>query len=92
MTMTAYHVSTPRVAFGVSAAAMTALTIGVLVIMPARMEAETRDPAMIAAATAAMPASTVAGRDDPAPDVVAGRATEPDPAPCALSRSDWSAP
>jgi len=35
-----YETSTPRVAFGIAAVAMTAITIGVLVVMPVRMEAD----------------------------------------------------
>jgi O-acetyl-ADP-ribose deacetylase (regulator of RNase III) len=39
ITMHRYETSTPRVALGITAVAMTAITIGVLVVMPARMRA-----------------------------------------------------
>ena len=35
-----YEPSTPRVAFGIAAVAMTAITIGVLVVMPAKMQSD----------------------------------------------------
>jgi uncharacterized protein YjiS (DUF1127 family) len=48
ITMRRYETSTPRVAFGITAVAMTAITIGVLVVMPARMEADRHEPGMLA--------------------------------------------
>lgn len=44
-----YETSTPRVALGITAVAMTALTMGVLVVMPASMEAARHEPRMLAA-------------------------------------------
>ena len=47
--MRSYESSTPRVAVGLIAIAMTAITMGVLVIMPAIVEAESRDSSALAA-------------------------------------------
>jgi hypothetical protein len=39
-----YETSTPRVALGIAAVAMTAITVGILVVMPARIEAISHEP------------------------------------------------
>jgi len=39
-----YETSTPRVAIGITAVAMTAMTIGILVVTPARIEAISHEP------------------------------------------------
>lgn len=44
-----YEVSTPRVALGIAAVAMAAMTMGVLVVMPASMEIISHEPRMFAA-------------------------------------------
>jgi uncharacterized protein YjiS (DUF1127 family) len=60
-----YETSTPRVAFGITAVAMTAITIGVLVVMPARVEADRHEPGMLAskittlASTSAVTGATI---------------------------------
>ena len=47
--MSHYETSIPHVAFGIAAVAMTAITIGVSVVMPAKMESDNIDPRMVAA-------------------------------------------
>jgi len=64
--MNRYEPSIPRVAFGIAAVAMTAITIGVSVIMPAKMDSDSHEPRMLAAPKVTTPAST---------DVGAGAAT-----------------
>lgn len=53
--MNPYQPSTPRVMLSFAATAMTVLTIGVLVVLPSRMEPDSRAYAMFASARAAMP-------------------------------------
>ena len=60
ITMHRYETSTPRVAFGITAVAMTAITIGVLVVMPARMYADSHEPGVLAASNVTTLASTSA--------------------------------
>ncbi len=64
--MNHYEPSVPRVAFGIAAVAMTAITIGMSVIMPAKMDSYSREPRMLAASNVTIPAST---------DVAAGSAS-----------------
>ena len=56
--MNRYEPLIPRVAFGIAAVAMTAITIGVSVIMPAKMDSDSREPRMLEALTVTAPAST----------------------------------
>jgi hypothetical protein len=58
MTMNRYEPLIPRVAFGIAAVAMTAITIGVSVIMPAKMDSDSPEPRMLEALTVTAPAST----------------------------------
>jgi hypothetical protein len=83
--MRRYETSTPRVASGITAVAMTAITIAVLVVMPARMEAHGHEPGMPAASKVTPPASTsaVAGATI---DVVAVHEPELATAPCRPSK------
>jgi hypothetical protein len=69
--MNRYQPLIPRVAFGIAAVAMTAITIGVSVIMPAKMDFDSPEPRMLDALTVTAPASTddVTGSDSV--DVVA---------------------
>ena len=64
--MNRYEPSVPRVAFGIAAVAMTAITIGMSVIIPAKMDSDRREPHMLAASKVTTPAST---------DVAAGSAS-----------------
>ena len=56
--MNRYEPLIPRVAFGIAAVAMTAITIGVSVIMPAKVDSDSREPRMLEALTVTAPAST----------------------------------
>jgi Tfp pilus assembly protein PilN len=46
--MTDYHPNTPRTALGLVATAMAALTLSVLVVLPSKMEPDSRAYAMLA--------------------------------------------
>jgi len=54
--MTHYEPSVPRVALGIAAVAMTAITIAVSAILPAQIDSR-REPRMLAASKASAPAS-----------------------------------
>ena len=56
--MNRYEPLIPRVAFGIAAVAMAAITLGVSVIMPAKMDSESPEPRMLEALTITAPAST----------------------------------
>ena len=56
--MNRYQPLIPRVAFGIAAVAMTAITIGVSVVMPAKMNSDNPEPRMLEALTVTAPAST----------------------------------
>ena len=82
--MNRYEFPTPRVAFGFAALAMSALTIGVLVILPSRMESDSQAYALFAASRAAQCASAlpakcadVVGVEEPSLHAVSHRITEP---------------
>ncbi len=53
-----YNSSTPRVASGLAAIAMVAVTMGVLVVLPAKFDALSEDPYTLAVARAATMAMT----------------------------------
>ena len=56
--MNRYEPLIARVAFGIAAVAMTAITIAVSVIMPAKMDSGSPEPRMLEALTVTAPAST----------------------------------
>ena len=56
--MNRYEPLIPRVAFGIAAVAMTAITIGVSVVMPTRVDSDSAEPRMLEALTVTAPAST----------------------------------
>jgi len=56
--MTHYEPSIPRVALGIAAVAMTAITLGVSVVMPAKMDSGGSEPRVLAALQVPAPAST----------------------------------
>ena len=58
--MNRYEPGTPRTAFGLVAAALTALTIGLLVVVPSRMDAGPSEAVTLARARAAKPPTEVA--------------------------------
>ena len=57
--MNRFEPSIPRAAFGIAAIAMTAITIGMAVLLPSRMEPGDREPGRLAASEAVLPAPTV---------------------------------
>lgn len=71
--MTRYEPGAFHPAFGIAAVAMTAITIGVAVIVPARMDSGGRDGATLSAATAVRPALNEAAISPARIDVVAVR-------------------
>jgi hypothetical protein len=90
ITMHRYETSTPRVAFGITAVAMTAITIGVLVVMPARMYADSHDPGALAASEVTTLASTgavtgatidVVALEQPGLDTAVCASSKPNPEP-----------
>jgi hypothetical protein len=56
--MNRYEPLIPRVAFGIAAVAMTAITLGVSVIMPTKMDPDSPEPRMLEALTVTAAAST----------------------------------
>jgi hypothetical protein len=64
--MNRHETPIPRIAFGIAAVAMTALTIGVAVVMPAKMDFDSREPRTLATLKVTAPASTgvVAGSNN----------------------------
>ena len=69
--MNRYQTLIPRVAFGIAAVAMTAITMGVSVIMPAKMDSDSPEPRMLDALTVTAPASTSDVTGSESIDVVA---------------------
>ena len=51
--MNRYEPSTPRAAIGLTAAVMTAITIGAMVVLPAKLDSGSAEPYTLAAAKAA---------------------------------------
>ena len=56
--MNRYQTLIPRVAFGIAAVAMTAITIGVSVVMPTKIDSDSAEPRMLEALTVTAPAFT----------------------------------
>jgi hypothetical protein len=56
--MNRYQPLIPRVTFGIAAVAMTAITIGVSVIMPAKMDSDSPEPRVLEALTVTAPVPT----------------------------------
>jgi len=81
--MNRYQTSSPRVAFGIAAVAMTALTIGVSVVLPARMGSDSPEPRVLAASKVAAPASKGVVTGSATGHVVASRETGLSAVPCA---------
>ena len=86
--MNRYKTPIPRVAFGLAAVAMTAITIGVSVVIPARMDSDSSEPRMLEALAVTTPASTgeVIGSENV--DVVAVHEAGLSTVPCTLSHPD----
>ena len=69
--MNRYKTSIPRFACGAIALAMMALTVGVTVVVPAKMDADQHEPGMLATSKATTPTSN--GRAGDSADIVAVR-------------------
>jgi len=82
-----YQPSTPRVAFGIAAVAMTAITIGVAVVMPASMGSDSREPRVLEALKVTAPVSTGVVTDAESIDVVAVHESGLSTAPCPASKA-----
>src|SRR5229473_1487706 len=54
--MNRYQISSPRKVFAIAAVAMTAITIALSVVMPAKMQSDTRDLRALATSKAVTPA------------------------------------
>jgi hypothetical protein len=74
--MNRFEPSIPRVALGIAAVAMTAVTIGLAVVVPAKMEPSDQGPGALAASAAGSPASTAIVIDQVHINVVGVRARE----------------
>jgi hypothetical protein len=61
--MQSYQFPAPRLTFAFAAAAMTALTIGVLVVLPSQMESGSQAYAMLAASSKVWTCAAVPGSD-----------------------------
>ena len=71
--MNGYEPSTPRAALGLSAVAMAAVTIGVLVVLPAKFDSVSAEPYVLGAAPPATEAPTevaISPACNDAPEVV----------------------
>ena len=84
--MNRYEPSIPRVAFGIAAVAMTAITIGVSVVMPAKMDSDSREPRVLAALKVTAPASTGIVTGSESIDVVAVHEPGLSTVPCTSSK------
>ena len=84
--MSRYETSIPRVAFGIAAVAMTGITFGVSVVMPARMDSDSREPRVLAALKVTAPASTGDVTGSESIDVVAVHESGLSTVPCPASK------
>src|ERR1700676_4889733 len=83
--MNRYQPSTPRVAFAVGAVAMTAITIAVSVVLPAKMGVDSGEPHMLAAAKATTTPSVAVEAGPTTVNVVAVRDPRLAAVPCMSS-------
>jgi hypothetical protein len=60
--ITRYETRTPRVAFAIAAVAMTAITLGVSVILPAKLELASHEARIVDAARTVPPAAATSPR------------------------------
>ena len=86
--MNRYETSIRRIAFGIAAVAMTGITIGVLVVIPAKMDSDSREPRMLAASNVTTPAITGVVTDSATIHVVAVRDSGLSAVPCSSSHSN----
>ncbi|MBA3508147.1 MAG: hypothetical protein H0T80_20520 [Betaproteobacteria bacterium] len=71
--MNRFDNSTPRTACGIAAVAMTAMTLGLLVVVPTKMDSGSRDAVSLATAKAVTLAATEVAISPACIDVVAVR-------------------
>ena len=74
--MNRYQPSIPRAAFGIAAVAMTAITIGVALVLPASMEPGDQEAGRLAASEAVSPPPTAVVINPARIDVVGARERE----------------
>jgi hypothetical protein len=86
--MNRYQTLIPRVAFGIAAVAMTAITIGVSVVMPAKIDSDSAEPRMLEALTVTAPASTGEVTGSESIDVVAVHEAGLSTVPCISPHPD----
>ena len=84
--MSHYETSIPHVAFGIAAVAMTAITIGASVVMPARMDSDSGEPRVLAALKVTALASTGVVTGSESVDVVAVHEAGLSAVPCTSSK------
>jgi hypothetical protein len=80
-----YETLIPRVAFAIAAVAMTAITFGVSVVMPAKTDTDNREPRMLAALQVTATASTGVVTGSEGIDVVAVHEAGMPAVPCTSS-------
>jgi len=80
--MERYETPIPRVACGIAAAAMTAIIVGVSVILPATMVTESSEPRTLAASKAAKRESMDPATGLTSVDIVGARSPELSAVPC----------
>jgi hypothetical protein len=85
-----YEPSTPRVAFGIAAVAMTAITIGVAVVIPASMDSDSSEPRVLEALKVTAPVSTGVATEAESIDVVAVHEAGLPTVPCTSSKPSRS--
>jgi hypothetical protein len=85
-TMNRYEIPVPRVVFGIAAVVMTALTISVSVVLPAKMDSNSRERPTLAASKVTTPASTGVVTNSSSIDVVAVREQGLSTVPCIWSK------
>jgi len=94
--MNDYQPSTPRVALGIAAVAITVITLAVGVILPAQMDSGSREPRMLAALKVTAPAfkglATVTRIDvvtarEPGSSTLSVRIGEAEPLPGRLTKT-----
>ncbi|MGH8712511.1 MAG: hypothetical protein ACREYB_00740 [Casimicrobiaceae bacterium] len=76
-----YKPSTPRVTLGITAVAMTAITLGVMIVLPASVAAGSHEPAGLMASSAT-PATSDGAAAGSAVDVVAAHDSGLAPTSC----------
>ena len=84
--MNRYQTPLPRVAFGLAAVAMTALTIGVTVVLPAKMDSNGDEPRVLAASKVTTPVAPGGVTRSASLNVVAVREPALSTVPCSSSK------